>query len=203
MNEAKFRRVMEGVTTTARKVYESLPLSEPWTTNQVAADLVRRGIAVEFNIMVGCINALIRAGVVTEPKHRHYIRVPIRAKAVQAIVDGAAISTTNLSDEDDIEEIEDMPRTDTGGLQEALRPIALQVQQRQAKATAAASASTESTAMDRLAALAERAKALATDVKALAGDIEQAALDIAETMAATEAQAAQLRQLKALLKGIE
>ncbi|MBB3256884.1 hypothetical protein [Paraburkholderia sp. WP4_3_2] len=56
--------------------------------------------------------------------------------------------------------------------------------------------------IDVLARLAERARSMATQIVVLASDIETAALTIEQGNAESAAEAAKLRQLKDLLKGI-
>lgn len=183
LSETKRDRILQGQTTTARKVYDAIPIAEPWDTYKIAAELERRGVSIDFSIMVGCINTLIRAGLAAEPERRTYIRTPVRAKAVQAIV--SSVLDDDDDDTTDIEDINTMPA-----------PVQNPARQKPGKGTP------QTATIDRLGALAEKATSLANELKKLSAEIETAAIDIAEQIADVEAKAEKLRKFQALLSEI-
>lgn len=187
LSEAKRDRILQGQTTTARKVYDAIPIAEPWEVPKIVAELSRRGQAIDYPILIGCINNLIRNGLVAEPVRKTYIRTPVRTKAVQAIV--SSVMDDEDMDDTDIEftepEAQAMPSTEQ-----------IQTKQKPGKGTPQAAT------IDRLGALAEKATNLATDLKKLAAEIETAAIDIAEQIADVEAKAEKLRKFQALLSEI-
>lgn len=183
LSEAKRDRILQAQTSTARKVYDAIPISEPWTMPKIVGELERRGVVMDYAILIGCINTLIRNGLASEPERKTYIRTPVRAKAVQAIV-----SSVMGGDDDDEanEEITDMPPTTTA-----------QQGRHQTRAV-----SPQVAAIDRLGALAAKATAMAEDLRRLSGEIETVALEIAEQIADVEAKAEKLRKFQTLLAEI-
>jgi hypothetical protein len=173
MSEGRFNQIYQGMSSVAKKVYNVIPIAEAWTTNQVAAEVTRQGLSIEFPIMVGCINTLIRAKLVEEPEQRVFKRTPIRVRAVQEIV-----TTAHSFDEE--EDNEDMAN---------LKPIGNP-------------AKPKDNPINRLGDLATRMQRMAKELEALAADVESAALDAAEEVTKLEASAQQFQQFKTLLKGL-
>lgn len=173
MSESRAAQLLQGMSKTAQKVYTAIPIAEPWTTNQVAAEIIRLGLAISFPIMVGCINTLIRAKLVQEPTQRSYIRTPIRVRAVQDMV--TAAETHHLEDEED----DDMPST---------------------QMTATAPTKAKADATTRLGNLAASMRRMGDELKAMAGEIDNAALDAEAEIATLQASLERFAQLKTILK---
>lgn len=175
LTEARQAQILRAQSAVAKKVFAAVPISEPWTSNQIASELMRQRISVDFPIAVGCLNTLIRAGLVVESSPREFIRAPIRPTPQPPSI-----------------EVSNNPKTtDMAATEATIKP------QPSAKPEA------KHSALDRMAKLAARATQLSADVKRLAADIENTALEIAEDYAETESKAEKLQQLQALLKGIE
>jgi hypothetical protein len=79
MSQARFNRIDSGLTSTARKVYNAVPLQESWSAQQIVAELKRGGVTHNFAIIVGCLNSLIQAGIVRETDKGMFCREPIKA----------------------------------------------------------------------------------------------------------------------------
>ena len=69
MNEGRYKSVIKGLSSIARKVYESVPVQEEWTAIQVLNDMNRRtgsASAIDKKVLLGCLNTLVKSGVVKE-----------------------------------------------------------------------------------------------------------------------------------------
>lgn len=80
MSESRFRQVMAGTTTVAKKVYEAIPASDQWGYQQIVAEVSRLGYGIDYRTIQGCINSLIQAGLVQETEKGMFRRQPIRPK---------------------------------------------------------------------------------------------------------------------------
>jgi hypothetical protein len=82
MQKSKFDTVFRGLSAQAKKVYESLPISEPWSPSQIMQELHRKNISMsDMRVVMGCMNTLIDIGCVEEPTKGMFIRVEIKEKA--------------------------------------------------------------------------------------------------------------------------
>jgi hypothetical protein len=82
MNEARFNEIHTGLTGIAKKVYGAVPAGEPWSAKQICGEMQRAtGSLPDTRIAIGCLNSLISAGLVREPKLGQFIRVQIKKKA--------------------------------------------------------------------------------------------------------------------------
>jgi len=81
MNQQKFEAVYRGLTTQAKKVYECVPIAEPWTPGQIMAELHRKNISMnDRHVVMGCLNSMITAGIVIEGPRGEFRREAIRPK---------------------------------------------------------------------------------------------------------------------------
>lgn len=91
MTPARYESAMRGVTQTARKVLESVPVMESWTLHKVVSDLHRRGVAIDYRVVQGCVAALKDAGLVKEVAGGEWQKViprqqPIKAEPLPQII---------------------------------------------------------------------------------------------------------------------
>ena len=81
MNQAKFDAVHKGLTAQAKKVYDAIPISEPWRPAQIMKELHRRESSMsDMRVVMGCLNSLIDSGCVEEPEKGRFIRTEVRVK---------------------------------------------------------------------------------------------------------------------------
>jgi hypothetical protein len=78
MSQARFNQVMSGMTTIAKKVFDAVPIEDSWTGTQIASEMIRRGVNVEFKILIGCLDTLLKAGLINEPRKGCFRREAIR-----------------------------------------------------------------------------------------------------------------------------
>lgn len=82
MNQSRFDAVYRGLSAQAKKVYEVLPISEPWGPSQIMQELHRKNISMsDMRVVIGCINSLIDAGCVDEPSKGMFIRAEIKERS--------------------------------------------------------------------------------------------------------------------------
>lgn len=66
------------------KVFDAVPISEPWSIGQITSEIPRLGHSPRtFDFVAGCLDTLKRAGLITEPDRGKFKRVPVRAAAVR------------------------------------------------------------------------------------------------------------------------
>ena len=66
LNANRFKSLYEGLTTTARKVYESVPALEQWTIDQIIREMVRKNERADKRTVQGTLNSLKESGLVVE-----------------------------------------------------------------------------------------------------------------------------------------
>jgi hypothetical protein len=96
MSNARFRQVHQGLTTTAKKVYELIPIGEPWDYHQITAEVTRAGLGIQYNILQGCVAALVDAQLVDEPRRGHFQRAPIKDKPMLQAVERTEKTTMTM-----------------------------------------------------------------------------------------------------------
>lgn len=84
MNPARLAEAERNLTGISRKVFTAVPCTETWSTHQVYSELARIGKRVDFTTLEGCLNHLVRDGLVKEPVRGSFIRVPVPSKVVPA-----------------------------------------------------------------------------------------------------------------------
>lgn len=78
MRESRFHSIFNGLSTIVKKVYESVPHQTPWDSNQIHNDLFRSGTsACDLRATRGCLDTLVRCGLVKESTQGMFIRIPV------------------------------------------------------------------------------------------------------------------------------
>lgn len=162
MNESKFEQAHRGLSTVAKKVLDATPVDEAWNAPAISAVLRRRGIGgADSRITMGCLNTLVNAGLVVEPKKGEFRRVCVRVKPKQS------------------ESLFKEPAT--------TMEIAMQKAEQPEAATPQSAASDP---IDKLSAFAARLRDLANDMERIALDLaERAEKNEAETAKMRQLQA--------------
>lgn len=84
MSESKFQRIFDTQTSVAKKVYNVVPKQDVWAVQQINAELNRLQQSIDFHILGGVLDSLVRAGLIQEVGKGRFMREPIRKKAVPA-----------------------------------------------------------------------------------------------------------------------
>lgn len=66
---------------TARKVFDAVPISDAWSTNAIASELVRTGCNLNYTVIAGCLRSLCNSGLVREAPASMFRRAPVRPAA--------------------------------------------------------------------------------------------------------------------------
>lgn len=66
MSQARFERIISGMNAAARKVFDATPIAESWDYKQIAAELRRSGLNSDSHVVLGCLDTLVRSGLVNE-----------------------------------------------------------------------------------------------------------------------------------------
>lgn len=83
MSAVRMQSAVDGLTGTAAKVYESVPIQHNWTATDIHADMTRRGISIDHHRVRGCLGDLGEQGLVIERGHgdkRTYQRVIVKPR---------------------------------------------------------------------------------------------------------------------------
>ena len=78
MNNTKLLAVEAAQSGIAKKVLSAVPIAEAWTIRQIVSEIARCGSSPDFRIVDGCINSLRDSGLVKEPRHGYFQRVPLK-----------------------------------------------------------------------------------------------------------------------------
>ncbi|BAU16380.1 hypothetical protein FDH89_gp52 [Pseudomonas phage phiR18] len=173
-------RILANQTPHARKVYECVPIAEPWPAHQIMAQLkVDRGSALSVAVVRGCLKALHEAGLIRRPTSDLYIR--------EKVTESSTATATELMDET-VADYKDRTK---------------QVQPAQ---PAQPKEPSMSTSIDTLLKIAQQLSVLAAEVEEklseIASEIETAAKQVESTTATDREQLAKLKQLQSLLKDL-
>lgn len=82
MNVSKFEQAHRGLSSIAKKVFESVPISEAWNAPAISAEMRRLGSGgADSRVVLGCLNTLIESGLVKEVSKGTFQRIEIRERA--------------------------------------------------------------------------------------------------------------------------
>lgn len=77
--ESKRDRLLREATSQVRKVYEYVPMTEPWSVSQIASEMGRNQRVMDFAVIHGTLASMVRSGLVKENPKNHYQREEVRA----------------------------------------------------------------------------------------------------------------------------
>lgn len=77
MNRSRLESITNNLTGVAKKVFETVPIAEPWHMNVIAGELRRRGHNIDRKTIDGCLGSLKDSGVIRETSCGHFKRVEI------------------------------------------------------------------------------------------------------------------------------
>ncbi|MFG5862739.1 hypothetical protein [Metapseudomonas sp. CR1201] len=81
MTPSKQEILMQGQTGIARKVYECVPIAEPWTSFQVMTALRNlTGSTPDSRIVSGCLTTLVDSGLIKKTGRDQFQRIAVEAK---------------------------------------------------------------------------------------------------------------------------
>lgn len=78
MRQSKFNSIFNGLSAIVKKVYEATPAQSAWDASQIHAEMYRTGASsCDMRTTKGCLDTLIKSGLVKEPTHGMFVRVLI------------------------------------------------------------------------------------------------------------------------------
>lgn len=81
MTPAKCEIAMQSQSGIAKKVYECVPVQQPWQTFQIATALKNMtGSQADVRVVQGCLNDLVDSGLIRETQRRYYQRIQVEEK---------------------------------------------------------------------------------------------------------------------------
>lgn len=175
MTPARQQALVRGLTTVARKVFDATPINEPWSASQIDAELRRLGTPKSIHMVTGCLNGLVKDGLVTEGPLRMFQRIVPRSYEPPTPLDLNSILKHAA-----------VPHKEPA-VASTLPPKAAPVR--------------HVSAIDRLSAFSDQARKMSAVLTAFADDLDEAALLIDEQVAGASKDTEKLRQLQALLRG--
>lgn len=176
MNNRKYLRLVGQLTTTCRKVFDAIPKQEAWTAPLIFAELKREGVKLDFAMVEGCLNSLVRDGLVRESKRGQFqaVHEPPKTTMAEALLD-AVSHVTALDPPTDLDDEEEPPMAGTALNTKPLSEI------------------------DELLA---RMGNLSGVLRAAAQEVDDVALQVAGALERSKGNNAQLEALKATLREV-
>lgn len=99
MNEAKAHRIMATLNGVARKVYDAVPIREPWGSGRIVGELVRTGHNIDKRTVEGCLTSLVESGLVVERVRGEFLKAAIKAPCAPTVAfDPLAYTVPDPSD---------------------------------------------------------------------------------------------------------
>ena len=179
MTETKFNSIYRGLTEQAKKVYQAVPITDPWSVTQIMNELARTTGQKEHRIVSGCLNSLQDSGLIREATQGQWVRVEVRPKTVTIVKKPQPI-TAQVSVSDTSEKETTMP------------PINLNPPPQKMD--------TNTTPLERIGRLSAQVLAIIQNMHQLAADIEATALEVEEQMEKIQKDGARLKHFQELLK---
>ena len=97
MNESRQRRLLEGQSSTSRKLYDFVPMREAWLEGDIAKAAHNGHLRLGLHTVRACLLDMKDAGLVKETQRHYYQRVAVTkktAKTIQPSANEATMSTT-------------------------------------------------------------------------------------------------------------
>jgi hypothetical protein len=176
MNNARLKEAERSLTGVAVRVLEATPKTEAWPVGQITGELRRLGHNIGPDVVLGCLDTMLKSGIVREPKPRNFVRVNPKEKIELAVVATAA---------EPPKQADQVPAPKAA--QQAPGPI---------------SAPSDRETLTKLADLSTKLRASAQYLLGFADSIDDVAIEVEERIQKINADSEKLAQLRALLKGI-
>ena len=173
MNPTRQQALINGLSSVAKRVFGSVPITEPWTVQQIYGELTRTGFSGDKRTVGGCLASLIATGLITEGPSGKFRRVAVKPLTKTPAAVAVAAATKEL----------DMASQTTAALKPAL-------------------IKNPAPHIDKLAMISNQARSIAEQIKELASNIETAAIEIDEQIKQGTEETAKLKQLQQLLKSL-
>lgn len=187
MNEAKLQKAEQGINGMAKKVLDAVPIQEPWSKNQIVAEIRRAGSNAGVDVIESCLNNLRGRSLISEPSRGMFQRITAKPRVHLVQVEPQTTLRSALE-----------MAVSKSSKKEHEVVITCAADMLPANLMGAA----KKDPLESMAELAQMARDLAGTAQKLAASIETAALEAEERMEQIRRDTDKLRQLQALLKDI-
>jgi len=182
MNDSRQRRLLEGQSATARKLYEFVPYREAWVEGDIAKAAHNGHVRVGLHVIRKCLLDMKDAGLIKETQRHYYQRVAVTKAKKQP---------THTNEPSANEAIMSKPTAP------AVPPTLIRNE---------VSAAPVVDSMELLAGVSTELTTLGVEfigrIKALAGRVDEVALQVEAQREADIAKMAKVNQLQALMKDL-
>jgi hypothetical protein len=189
MNESRQRRLLEGQSSTARKLYEFVPRHEAWVEGDIAKAAHNGHVRVGLHTIRACLGDMKDAGLVKETQRHYFQRVAVTKTKKPAKNDNQPSANEA-----------DMPKESAVSATSA--PVAVPP----VPAVSADSAKSAPSSLELLAGVSTELTTLGVEfigrIKALATRVDEVALQVEAQREADNASMAKVRQMQALMKDV-
>jgi len=182
VNEKKFNQIFQGLKDPIKKVYSCLPATkeqdglweaETFDASDVVREMKRFGFPGDRRHVLGCLDSLKNAGLVTEPREGFFRKIEIR------VFDSCKSENLKLEEHPQLSKKEIiMPQKEIKTDRQEENPI------------------------DKIGLLVASAQKIRGSLKTLCDEIESVAIEVEQMFEAKSKDAQKLKQLQSLLKGL-
>ena len=81
ITQKRFNELMAAQSSICAKVYEAVPIQEAWDHSKIYAEMRRLGLNEKMDIVMGCLNTMVKGGLITEPSRGYFKRIKVRAES--------------------------------------------------------------------------------------------------------------------------
>lgn len=184
MNESRQRRLLEGQSSTARKLYEFVPRHEAWVEGDIAKAAHNGHVRLGLHTVRACLGDMKDAGLIKETQRHYFQRVPVTKTK----------KTTHANE----------PSANEATMPKPTTPAVTAVPQISVDSNIPARPVTNS--MELLSAVATDLTLLGVEfigrIKALSARVDEVALQVEAQREADIAKMAKVHQLQALMKDL-
>ena len=87
MNETRFKSIVNGLNSTAKKVFDVCPDETYWSSTRIQSEMFRSGTSLDRSKIEGSLRSLVELSIVIEPKPGLFSRIksPIKATKKQSV----------------------------------------------------------------------------------------------------------------------
>jgi len=79
ISKTRFKQLFNTLNAPVKKVYDGVPVSEPWSTTLIIGEIARLGYSMrDPKAIIGCLDTLKRQGLITEPTRGSFVRVEVK-----------------------------------------------------------------------------------------------------------------------------
>ena len=83
MNETRFKSIVAGLTSTAKKVFDAVPNETYWSSTRIQSEMFRSGSSLDRSKIEGSLRNLVELSIVIEPKPGLFSRIKSPDKAIK------------------------------------------------------------------------------------------------------------------------